>query len=119
MVVFYTLIDIGALNAFLIWQTKFPNWEARQGTRKRRHFLLEVAKALALPMIKRRTEDVTGIQQSVLVAMEGILGEPVTSRGGKESDLNKRGKCHVCIYEGRDAGYKASKDSANKVRQTC
>lgn len=115
----HTLLDIGALNAFLIWQTAFPKWEARQGTRKRCYFLSEVAKSLVLPQLNHSKEEVTGIPLSVCAAMESILGEPVTSKADPKLDPTKRGKCHVCTYEGRGTGYKAKKNSANKVKQSC
>jgi hypothetical protein len=42
MVVFYTIVDITALNAYVIWLHKNPNWEVLRGARRRRTFLLSI-----------------------------------------------------------------------------
>lgn len=48
--------------------------------------------------------------------MESILGELVISKVDFKLDFIKRGKCYVCIYEGRGIGYKVKKNFVNKVK---
>jgi len=42
IVVFYTIIDIAALNSFVIWLHKYPNWEIKVLKQRRRRFLKEL-----------------------------------------------------------------------------
>jgi len=60
MTVFYTIVDVAALNAFVVWLHKTPNWKASQGTRRRRIFLLELGKSLVLPYVEERDSDISG-----------------------------------------------------------
>lgn len=45
MAIFYNMIDISALNAFIVWISLNPEWE-KQTRHKRRLFLLELGKSL-------------------------------------------------------------------------
>ncbi|XP_031346863.1 piggyBac transposable element-derived protein 4-like [Photinus pyralis] len=55
-VMFMNLIDIAAVNAFVLWQNLNPEWNASY-LDKRRLFLLELAKELVGPHIRNRVGD--------------------------------------------------------------
>jgi len=45
MVVFYTVIDIAALNTSVVWLHKYPNWKIKILKERRRRFLKELGMA--------------------------------------------------------------------------
>ncbi|XP_031327398.1 piggyBac transposable element-derived protein 4-like [Photinus pyralis] len=55
---FMNIIDIAAVNAFVMWVHLNPEWE-RQYLDKRRMFLLELGKRLVQPHLQRRISDPT------------------------------------------------------------
>jgi len=66
---FMNMLDIGALNAFIIWMLKNKNWN--QSKRNRRYrFLLELGKELTNPNILRRASNPNGLQLPVVRAVE-------------------------------------------------
>ncbi|XP_031627785.1 piggyBac transposable element-derived protein 4-like [Contarinia nasturtii] len=54
MVVFSNIIDISALNAFVIFKEVSPNWQTTQKTTLRRNFLRELGYSLAQPYMDMR-----------------------------------------------------------------
>ena len=46
LVVFYNMLDISAINAYVIWKALNPNWNSKK-SRKRRLYLLQLGKELA------------------------------------------------------------------------
>ncbi|XP_031639747.1 piggyBac transposable element-derived protein 4-like, partial [Contarinia nasturtii] len=54
MVVFSNIIDISALNAFIIFKEVSPNWQTTQKTTLRRNFLRELGYSLAQPYMDMR-----------------------------------------------------------------
>lgn len=79
MTVFYTIVDVAALNAFVVWLHKTPNWKASQGTRRRRIFLLELGNSLVLPYVEERASDISGLSIAVQRATQAMLNRPVAS----------------------------------------
>lgn len=57
MKLFYFLVDVSALNAFIIWKPKNPGWESKSTRIHRRIFIKDLAKMLATPNIIRRAAD--------------------------------------------------------------
>jgi hypothetical protein len=56
MELFMNMVDISAINAFVLWKSIHPNWQEAY-THRRRLFLLKLGKLLVEPMIKRRLND--------------------------------------------------------------
>jgi hypothetical protein len=96
---FYSLIDIAAVNAFTTYVINFPEWNAKKPNR-RRLFLVELGKQLIVPLVGKRCENTNGLKTNTLQAMETIFARPcrnVTQRADttpKES--GGRGRCYRC-----------------------
>jgi transcription elongation factor GreA-like protein len=56
VVLFMNIVDISAINAFVLWKDIHPNWKEAY-THRRRLFLLRLGKLLVEPMMKRRLND--------------------------------------------------------------
>lgn len=121
MVVFYTIVDISALNAFVIWLHKNPNWNASKGPRLRRIFILELGKSLILPHIKERASDVSGFSVVVQKAMQVMLtgSESMHHSTATSGTCGQVRNCAICIQAGYGKGYKHSKRNANKTKRCC
>lgn len=121
MVVFYTILDVAALNAFVIWLYKKPNWNESKGTRRWRTFLTELGKALVLPHIEKRACEAICFKAQTQQAIWFMLNRPVDSQPQSTAPAtsNKLRKCALCIQSGFGKGYKKAKMNANKVKQCC
>ena len=121
MVVFYTIVDIAALNTIITWLHKNPKWEIKNSVRRRRRFLKDLGMDLVVPYMKRRMEQANGLKVREQDAMKTILGmsavQPLTTSAS--FGTVSAGKCNVCISENYGEGYKKAKSNANKVKQRC
>lgn len=96
--IFYTLLDIAALNAYSLYLLNYPEWNSKKHNR-RRIFLQELASALIQPNVERRAENINGLQTYVIVAIENILKRKVsrpTMEPAAEKNIKRR--CYSC-YE--------------------
>lgn len=95
MAIFFHMVDIGALNAFVVWTKRHPDWRAHDKARLK-EFLFSLAESLVRPAIAARTVDRPhGLHRMVKRAMlsfseaetaeDSFNSEPSTSR--------KRGDC--------------------------
>ncbi len=120
MVVFFTIIDIAALNGFVVFLHNKPQWNERRGRRKRRQFLIDLGFDLIKPWVLQRSTNLHGLRINIRLAMEAVLGiqlaEPEQPAPAAEGTL---GKCHVCIKASYGPDYKKKKYNANKVKQIC
>ena len=55
MVLFYNMVDVAAVAGFVIWLCNNPGWKAQEKKGRRRHYLLQLGKALAMPHVKHRS----------------------------------------------------------------
>jgi hypothetical protein len=71
---FMNMLDIGALNAFIIWMLKNKDWNQRKPNRRYR-FLLELGKELTNPNILRRASNpmVSSFQLSELLKLRECM----------------------------------------------
>lgn len=99
---FMNILDIGALNAFIIWMSKNIDWN--RGLKNRRYrFLLEIGEELTLPNIHRRANNPNGLHLPVVRAIEAV-GVNVTgnatakcaSSTSQQHQIRKRGRCAYC-----------------------
>ena len=65
----YNLLDVAALNAFVVFSTQNSEFEVGK-THKRRLFLRNLAEELIILQIRRRLKVTANLQSTVLVAME-------------------------------------------------
>ncbi|KAJ8879087.1 hypothetical protein PR048_019693 [Dryococelus australis] len=71
---FMKIIDIAALNTYILWKENNPDWHKNK-PRKRRCFLHELM--LAKPHIVERAQMPVGFQNNIVSAIEAV-GIPVT-----------------------------------------
>ena len=123
MVVFYTVLDIAALNAFVVWLHKYPNWEIKILKERRRRFLKGLGLALVVPQIERRMDSIQGLSIATQQAIGTVLGKPnvaVTQPSASVAPSSSAArKCNVCISQNYGAGFTKAKNNANKVKQRC
>ncbi|XP_053148503.1 uncharacterized protein LOC128343447 isoform X3 [Hemicordylus capensis] len=85
LVVFSNILDIACLNAYIIWISCHPDWNATSH-RRRRLFLLQVGKEMVTPLLQSRNI--------------GSLPEPAREAAcrvsGRGPGSRKRGRCYVC-----------------------
>jgi hypothetical protein len=122
MAVFYTILDIAALNAFVVWLNKNKAWMQKKGGQRRRLFLHELGTNLVLPWVEQRSLNVVGLKSDTLRAMSTVLNRPVealmpAAMPAPANVVPRR--CAICIQEAHGKGYKRAKNAANKVKQRC
>ena len=118
MVVFYTIIDISALNGLLVWKETHPQWFQEGRNRTRRDFLKEPGMALVKPEIERRAVDPVDLKVPIRMGMEQVLDiNLVTSGSSKQyTTATSKPKCSICIHKGTEGkGYKTRKQNAKKA----
>ena len=99
---FINMLDIGALNAFIIWMLKNRDWNQSKPNRRYR-FLLELGKEITNPNILQRASNPNGLQLPVVRAIEavGVYGARYTaaqrspSTSGQQQS-RRRGRCSYC-----------------------
>lgn len=112
MAVFANIIDISALNAFIIYKEVDPNWSIDKKTRARREFLPELGLSLAKPYMKNRNFIPRSKPLASIVEELSDDIPSTSSKQPKKTPLTGRKRCHICVKEGRD-----SKD--NKYETVC
>ncbi|CAM4571666.1 unnamed protein product [Leuciscus chuanchicus] len=114
MVVFSNMLDVSALNAFVLWSEINPAWNAGK-TFRRRIFLEELGKALVSPQIERRKSVPRGaaslrmLNQIRQPSSENIPGTSTATPSTKR----KRKAVKDLGLEGRITGEKAGKKWEN------
>jgi hypothetical protein len=116
-----TIIDVAALNAFVVWIETNANWQHKLYNHRRAAFLKQLASELTRPHAEFRANAVTGLAADILNAISMTLGRPVvdTVTPSRMPQPLPVERCHVCIGKGGGQGYKKKKYNANKVRQEC
>ncbi|KAF4527436.1 hypothetical protein B566_EDAN016066 [Ephemera danica] len=110
---FYTLIDIAALNAYTIY-TKSTGENV-----SRFDFLYQLGHTLTLRNVERRSKNLQGVQQNVVTAMEASLKRKIEVRRDPNADNvpgpATLGRCIVCTSA---VGGKKMRE-ANKTKSKC
>lgn len=101
MAVFSNIIDISALNAFILFKDVNPEWKTTQKHKRRKCFLHELALALAKNYIqKRRNEPKNEASIAIVRRLKGLEEDPTdTDDSSKERLPHKRRRCNDC-YNG-------------------
>lgn len=100
LTLFFTLLDIAAHNASVIWFHQHPEWVDSANTNqkdRRRAFILEMGKSMCLPWIdsRRSTPCVSG-RTSIKRALE-YVNLPVPTTTQNDTVITpQRGRCHMC-----------------------
>lgn len=85
---FFHILDIAALNSYIIWMKNYPAWNG-QIKYKRRLFLVELASALMRPHIEKRSA-IPQLQLGVRAAMRNVGVDRAAD------DNATRGRCILC-----------------------
>lgn len=119
MILFYNILDISAINAFIIWIHLNPTWNLRRLNR-RRLFLKALGFALVKEHLKMRlqlsnlSKELRKVIQDSLTDMdpakptEDIQQHPCNTESVDTKSKRKRGRCKHC-----------ERLQDKKVRQTC
>ena len=94
MVVFYTTIDIAALNTLVLWLFKNRRWYEQKHGQRRRLFLHELGMALVLPQIERR-HSLMGLRSDTRLAIDTILDLDLANIAIAVNLALKFCSCHV------------------------
>lgn len=110
MALFSNILDVSAVNAFIIFTELNPEWNTTKKLSRRRIFIKEVGRALTEPLILSRQSLPRGRNSAELVkrARKRNLDEmldpsPSTSHAEKPGRLShtppaaKRARCHLCV----------------------
>lgn len=69
--IFMEIIDMAALNAYIIWTGKYSEWN-KNNKRKRKLFLQDLCLELVTPYVKRRLRSTEGLHRSTLRDIEAL-----------------------------------------------
>lgn len=115
--VFLLMLDVAALNSWVVCAESGIFSDARHGARKL--YLRELGLSLVRPLIRlRKAENLT---MKTRAAMEIVLGVrlPPSLQPRQETDVG-RARCFLCVTEQRGVGYKKSRHTnVNKVKRRC
>ncbi|KAJ4435065.1 hypothetical protein ANN_23639 [Periplaneta americana] len=112
--IFYTLVDIAALNGYTTFILNFPDWNKKKPN-QRRLYLQELGLKLITPYTEERARNVTGLQKCVISAMEGILKRKIKQTSGAKDVHGGKGRCHLCTRDCRSKIEKYNKVSKKTV----
>ena len=108
---FMELVDMAALNAYIIWTIKNPDWQ-KDNPRKRSEFLQSLVLELVTPYIEIRAQNSHGLQKPIINAMSAV-GITVPKPQGR---LQKGQSSKMC--SGRRCAY-CPKNKDRKTRYMC
>jgi hypothetical protein len=93
---FYSLLDIAAHNSSVVWFACHPEWQTGFKDRRRR-FILEMGKALCLPLVQsRRNNPAICYQPQVKRALEYLGMPPPKHPVVAHQEDRCRGRCYLC-----------------------
>lgn len=95
MVLWYNILDVACLNAYIIFTSQHPDFHPKQ-SHKRRLFIKELVKELVIPQMTVRLDTVLNLPKAVLSSMErcGVVTQPAEGTSQQTSVGKKR--CHIC-----------------------
>ena len=96
MTIFFNMIDVGTVAAFIIWLGNNPDWEQKSPRRRRRKFVIELGQLLVSEMINERLENFSSQRHQVKEAIK-LLGYIIPSQTSAGSaSCATQGRCHLC-----------------------
>lgn len=95
MLLFFNMLDVSALNSYVLWSDMRPEWHSGKSFR-RRLFLEELGKALVAPLMESR-QPISHTPASVLNTARRSLDEASASH--TEATPKKRMRCFLCSRE--------------------
>lgn len=115
--VFYSLIDICAINATTIFIQQHPRWN-EQKHNKRKLFLLQAGMELVKPQVAERSTNARGLSNQIVQSMENILQKKIkeVTTEARQPPAGK-GRCHICVREAKTK--KQKYNNLSKPKQFC
>ncbi|XP_049847194.1 uncharacterized protein LOC126299375 [Schistocerca gregaria] len=116
---FYTLIDIAAINAYSLFLLNFPNWK-KNLLNRRRVFITNLGLELIRSQVDKRAQNLYGLQKPVIMAMESITQRKLSCSvepSSATAEPGTRGWCHLCCQEA--ASKKIKYNKLGKSTVTC
>lgn len=113
--IFMEIIDMSALNAYIIFTKKFPDWKCNDRSR-RRLFLQNLAQELALPNVVNRKQDSKNFHKTVNNAIDLFLSNSnstVPENPAREIQHYTNRRCSFCARS-RDRKTKISCSTCKK-----
>ena len=115
--VFLLMLDVAALNSWVITSAAGLFGDTKHGARKL--FLRELGLTLVKPLIQQRQPDQMTMKTRAAVETVLGVGPTPTVRPRQEPDT-ARARCALCVGEKQGVGYKKGRHTnVNKVKQRC
>ena len=94
---FFNLIDVACVNAFVLWMLKYPNWQ-RKKNNCRRLYLLRLGEEMVTPYVRRRADSGNMDRNtcSAMRAMDVACKQPVSTTNVKKDGGIWCGRCCIC-----------------------
>ncbi|XP_013411025.1 piggyBac transposable element-derived protein 1-like [Lingula anatina] len=110
MVLFFNMVDIAGIAAFIIWLGNFPDWKSSEGSHRRRVFLRELGYELVKPHVEKRSQ-IPNLHSATREAMASIGVGPanraeqpaVAAVPSKRKRLSPLGNCSAKMNDVEDA----------------
>jgi len=124
MVVWYTIVDVSALNGFIVWTETHPEWVKPKCKSMRAIYLKTLGMELIRPHVQSRSQNLAGLTSDITQAIGAILGTQISATKAQQAkntdtEVSGRGRCHICVSDNKGAGFKKAKYNANKTTQHC
>ena len=113
MAVFFAMVDIAALNAFVIW-SKLQRSESMPRHGDRKQFLRSLGRSLCVAAAQKR--QVNSLPTSIRTATARLLDEqaqPDASNAVEACNDTSRGRCYKCLEAIAGPGYKGKRKKLN------
>ena len=98
MTLFFNIIDVGTIAAFVVWTTKNVHWNERK-CHRRRLFLMELGYDLLQSHLDRRVHLPEALQKNVRLALQAIGITVTTSQSNTVLEVTVKKLCQVCPRE--------------------
>jgi hypothetical protein len=107
MVVFFDILDVGAVAAYNIWCLEHPQWSTVH--HRRRIYLKELGNELVRAHLHRRLTNPSSLQKGVTIALHAIgMLQPRPPCQAAAPPSAKRRRCSYCPVHGPDGDRKTS-----------
>ncbi|XP_043226473.1 piggyBac transposable element-derived protein 4-like [Amphibalanus amphitrite] len=117
LAVFLLMLDVAALNGWVICAASGSFSDTKHGDRKL--FLRELGLSLVKPLILLRPAE--GLTMKTRAAIENVLGSRLPAQPQpRREPTTARARCATCVADQQGAGYKRSRHTnVNKVKSRC
>jgi hypothetical protein len=97
LVVFFNMLDVSGVAAFVIWIANYPDWQIKRHASRRRKFIVELGTSLVDEQIKRRLQNPSQIRKQSRRALR-LLGYVDDHQPRTAQPAGKK-RCYLCPRE--------------------